>query len=284
MNPLTIDTVTFRPGGNHPFPIDMSGRCAFAICTKGQFDITILNERFTVKDHCLFACMPFINIEIIGVSELSEVVFGYVLIQDVPRMINRWVNANNLSAIQSHPLLMINDEELSRLLTNIKQYQIQCDEINIGDFKEVCNILQDDIIELQSRLIISQVLKMYFANIQMKMLGHIHLDIVFQRFMLALYANFREHRDVQFYAAHSGVSLKYFSTSIRQLSGTTPSRWIETVVVSEAKALLNDNNRSIKDIAAILNFPDAPTFTKYFRRVSGQTPKAYRTAISNIYV
>ncbi len=104
-------------------------------------------------------------------------------------------------------------------------------------------------------------------------------DLEYQQFMLTLYANFREHREVKFYAMRSGVSEKYFSTLIRELSGSTPSEWIETVVVGEAKTMLSDHQHSIKEIASSLNFPDAPTFTKYFQRVTGMTPKAYRKSL-----
>ncbi len=91
-----------------------------------------------------------------------------------------------------------------------------------------------------------------------------------------MYFNVRKPRDVRYYAGLSGISEKYFSTLIRELSGTSPSKWIETVVMGEAKTLLQDEHMSIKEIASCLNFPDAPTFTKYFRRLAGVTPKAYR--------
>ncbi len=85
---------------------------------------------------------------------------------------------------------------------------------------------------------------------------------------------------MNFYAGNSGVSTKYFSTLVKRVSGKTPLEWIETVVTGEAKAMLKDPGKSIKDIASSLNFPDTPTFTKYFRRVEGVTPKTYRKSIS----
>ncbi len=139
--------------------------------------------------------------------------------------------------------------------------------------------IQSDINAMQSQLIVAHVVKMYFADLQITTRGHSHRDLVFQRFILDLYANCRTHRSVQFYAERSGTSLKYFSTLVRELTGSTPSSWIETVVVAEAKSLLRDYHLSIKDIATAMNFPDAPTFTKYFRRITGSTPKAYRKSV-----
>lgn len=278
LTPLVITTVQLTTT-NGPGPaFDMSGRCAFAICTKGEFTIRILTEQFTVTEQCMFACMPFVNIDVVSVNKPSEVIFGYILIENVPRMINPWISTSNLSAIQNRPMVKMTDAMYGRIMASINEYRYECGELSSGYNDMISVSMQQDIIDLQSRLIVAQVLKAYFANIPMDLSGDTKLDIVFQRFMLALYGNFRIHRSVQFYAAHSGVSLKYFSTVVKQVSGASPSKWIETVVVSEAMSMLNDVNRSIKDIASTLNFPDAPTFTKYFNRVTGMTPKAYRKA------
>ncbi len=277
--PLRINTVYLTPDDSMGRVLDFSGRCAVAICTKGDFVIKILNEQYRVSDHCMFACMPFVNIEVVDVGKSSEVVFGEILIEDVPMMINRWVNTNNLSIIQSHPLVRIPDGMFGRLIALIDEYHSEYTDSDRKMYEQFCNQLQRDIVEFQSKLIIAQVLKIYFTKIPMDVKGYTHRNAVFQRFILSLYTNRREHRNVQFYAMRSGFSLKYFSTIVRQLSGESPSVWIERVVAGEAKSLLMEIHLSIKDIATMLNFPDTPTFTKYFLRVTGMTPKAYRKAM-----
>ncbi len=276
--PLKITTARIDPMETTCQAFDVAGRCAFAVCTKGELEIKILNEQYTVTENCMFACMPFIKVDVISVSKPSEIIFGSILIKDVPRMINRWVNTNNLSAIQNHPLVKIEASQLNMLLYAIREYESEYGELKRGAYSNIREHIQEDIIHLQGRLIVAKVLKIYFTNIPMSVSGHTHRDLEYQQFMLALYSNFREHRDVHFYAMRSGVSEKYFSTLIRQISGSTPSEWIETVVAGEAKTMLDDAQRSIKEIASELNFPDAPTFTKYFQRVTGMTPKAYRKA------
>ncbi len=275
--PIAISTISINPVDGPGLQLDMLGKCAFAICTKGEFTIRILNQKYTVRDHCLFACMPFVNIEFVDVVRQSEIVLGFIMLEDVPRMINMWVNTDNLSAIQNHPLVEIPGPRLDLLMELIEQYLREFAQNKPGVSDDLFSKLQQDIIDLHGRLLVANVLKIYFSNISMMPSGHTHRDVVFQRFMLTLYANFRENRSVEFYAAHSGVSLKYFSTIIKKLSGRSPSQWVETVVIGEAKSMLNENDRSIKDIAADLNFPDAPTFTKYFHRVTGMNPKSYRS-------
>ncbi len=274
--PLNLLTVHLDPENDTGRVFDMTRRCACAVCTEGDLHIRILNVEYHVTSRCVFACMPFVDIEVVSVSQPADIMFGYLQIEDMPRMINRRINTDNLSAIQNHPLVEVPEKDFQRLMTLFNDYEKDYSKVTSGIENNALNLMQQDIIELQCRLIIAQVLKIYFTYLPMEVKGYTHRNIIFQQFMLALYTNFREHRNVRFYAMRSGVSLKYFSTIIRQLSGASPSDWIETVVIGEAKSMLSDVNNSIKDIASALNFPDAPTFTKYFHRVTGLTPKKYR--------
>jgi AraC-like DNA-binding protein len=47
-------------------------------------------------------------------------------------------------------------------------------------------------------------------------------------------------------------------------------------VTSEAKRLLHYTNSTVSEIAFTLDFTDVSHFVKYFKRVTGQTPQAYR--------
>ncbi len=194
-------------------------------------------------------------------------------------MINRWVNIHNLSSIQSHPLVELPDTQFCKLISSVNEYINSNDVFSQADYTDSSTQIQQDIVHLQGSLIVARVLDAFLTNISLEPHGLSPRDLEFQQFMLSLYANFREHRDVKFYAMRSSVSGKYFSTLVRTLSGASPSEWIETVVAGEAKTLLRDSQRSIKEIASALNFPDAPSFTKYFQRVTGMTPKAYRKLI-----
>ncbi len=255
---------------------DMTSRCAFAICQEGDFDIRIMNEEYHVEPYCLMACMPFVNVEIKGIRSAARIIIGGIMLEDVMAVINRTVNSSNLLAIQQSPLVRISRRQFDYLNISIRSYLEEISEIDSKTLDMASLNLFQEVIDCHSRLIVAQVIKVYFSNIPIDLKGHSNRDMIFQSFMFDLYTNCREQRSVKFYASRSSVSLKYFSTIIRQLSGTSPSELIERVVVGEAKVMLGDIHRSIKDIALSLNFPDAPTFTKYFRRVTGMSPKTFR--------
>lgn len=95
-------------------------------------------------------------------------------------------------------------------------------------------------------------------------------------FLELIYLNYRQHRDVAFYADALSRSQRYFTTAVRKISGESALRWIEKYVILEAQILLKNTDKSVKEIALELNFDDLSFFCKYFKRVTGITPQTYR--------
>lgn len=93
--------------------------------------------------------------------------------------------------------------------------------------------------------------------------------------------NFRTERKVSYYAAEMGLTPEYLSQTVRSASGKTPKEWIESFVLSEAKVLLRNGAVSILQISEMLNFPNQSFFGKFFKRLMGQSPKAYRESLTN---
>lgn len=73
--------------------------------------------------------------------------------------------------------------------------------------------------------------------------------------MLSLFRSYRKERNVNYYAKKQHISPRYFSSIIKEKSGSSASYWIVQMVITEAKQLLESSNLSIKEVAAQLNFP-----------------------------
>jgi AraC-like DNA-binding protein len=76
--------------------------------------------------------------------------------------------------------------------------------------------------------------------------------------------NFKEQREVGFYANKLCLTPKYLSKVIRDSSGSSAGEWIDNYVALEAKALLKSTNMTIQQISEELNFPSQSFFGKYF--------------------
>ena len=63
---------------------------------------------------------------------------------------------------------------------------------------------------------------------------------------------------------------------VKQSSGKSAMEWIEKYVILDATVQLTSTDRTIKEIAYDLHFPSQSFFGKYFCRVVGISPIAYR--------
>lgn len=106
----------------------------------------------------------------------------------------------------------------------------------------------------------------------------------FNHFYECLVNHFRESREVRYYAHELSLSPKYFGSIIKQETGVSAGDWIARYVVIRAKTLLRySSDLTIQQIADQLGFPDATTFTRYFRANAGMSPKDYRETCRNVF-
>ena len=106
--------------------------------------------------------------------------------------------------------------------------------------------------------------------------GDNHQNKLTSEFIELVEKNYRTRRDLKFYAESMGLTPKYISTVVKASSGRSATEWIERYVTLDAIAQLRSTDRSIKQIAYDLNFPSLSFFGKYFTRIVGLSPAAYR--------
>lgn len=100
---------------------------------------------------------------------------------------------------------------------------------------------------------------------------------VFERLRVAAEQHFAEHREVAWYASELGYAPRTLSRAARAATGRTAKQFLDDRVVLEAKRLLAHADLPASSIARRLGFDDT-NFTKFFRRHTGTTPGAFRTA------
>ena len=101
-------------------------------------------------------------------------------------------------------------------------------------------------------------------------------DVLFAQFIRLLEENFRMERRVSWYADQMGITAKYLSEMVKQVSKRTPNDWIDSYVMLEIRVLLKSTTKSMKEITKAINFPNQSFFGKYFRDHMGMTPSEYR--------
>lgn len=101
-------------------------------------------------------------------------------------------------------------------------------------------------------------------------------EIIFEEFSGLLQKYNKEERNVGFYASKLGITPKYLSSIIKEVSGKTAARWIDESVILEAKSLLKYSGMSIQEIAKHLNFTSQSFFGKYFKQHTGISPSRFK--------
>lgn len=92
--------------------------------------------------------------------------------------------------------------------------------------------------------------------------------------------HFREHWDIARYADAISVSQSQLSRSIRRATGHPPKAMISARLLLEAQRNLRYTEATAAQIALDLGFRDPAYFSRFFRRLTGLTPRRYRTITS----
>ena len=108
-------------------------------------------------------------------------------------------------------------------------------------------------------------------------------NVIFERFIRLLDDYCDRHREVQFYASQLGVTPKYLSAVTTSYYGKCASDTISDYVVGRIKKLMNEQVYTIRQICDMMNFNSQSFFGRYFKRLTGISPKAYMTRKSKHY-
>lgn len=79
------------------------------------------------------------------------------------------------------------------------------------------------------------------------------------------------------FADKACLSPGYFGDLVRKETGMSAQLFIQQHVLSLGKQMLMDESRSITQIADDLGFQYPQHFTRFFKKLTGMTPKEYRT-------
>ena len=166
------------------------------------------------------------------------------------------------------PVFHLTDEQyqcmcdIIRLLTSVSQLDIDCRNEAIASIIDTLSLMTDEFRQKadSNSSHSSDVGRNYFNHFYECLVNH-----------------YRESREVRYYARQLCLSPKYFGTIIKQETGVSAGEWIARYIIIRAKTLLRYRpDLTIQQICLQLGFPDAATFTRYFKTNEGVTPKAYR--------
>ncbi|ELR72050.1 Transcriptional regulator, AraC family [Fulvivirga imtechensis AK7] len=128
--------------------------------------------------------------------------------------------------------------------------------------------------------VVEGLLKALLAKILMVTRPHLQhvkgTSPAFNAFLELLLQERNLMNSVAHYARLLHVTPQNLNSICRKAVNHSASDIIADLIVNEAKRLLIYTDKTIGEVAFELNFKDPSHFVKYFKRLSGQTPKSYR--------
>lgn len=172
------------------------------------------------------------------------------------------------SLMSRHPVVKVPDE----IMPEIKRF-----------FNDISSTLADKKHPYQSQILLFQLAEFVFKTIY-KCFEPYTKEIVsnqsrmVDQFLQLAQQNFKKERFLDYYAQKLEVTSKHLSRTMKSQTGFTATEWIERFVILEAKVLLKSSNLNIQQISDQLNFPSQSFFGKYFKKITGMSPKEFRNS------
>jgi AraC family transcriptional activator of pobA len=145
-------------------------------------------------------------------------------------------------------------------------------------------VYKDEIIRNYINLLIHEALKMQPSeshsqpNNAAARVTSVFLELLERQFPIESTEQSLELKSAQDYAKHLSVHVNYLNSAVKDITGKTTTEHIADRIISEAKALLKHTDWNVAEIAYALGFEYPTYFNNFFKKKTGQIPKAIRVA------
>lgn len=100
--------------------------------------------------------------------------------------------------------------------------------------------------------------------------------IIVDNFLQLVEVHLHDQWKVADYARAMGVSTDRLNSAVRRASGKAPLEIIHARVCAAARQMLESSGLQIDGVAALLGFDDPAYFSRFFKRLTGLSPREYR--------
>lgn len=258
---------SFIPEYNH--------KSGMFLCMSGTAEVLINNSVYRLEKGVLYVVSPLVTIHRIsqsadfdGIHILDDWEVFYPVIHTI-------IDTILQLKLRNSPCLRLNETEVEFLISRSDLIEAKRREMENASIAEEKNLILR-MIQLLEQETMLEIIRVYFRNKTIESHPMDKKESIVYNFIYSLHFNFKQQRSVTFYAEEARLSTGYFTAVVREKTGRTPSEWIIDITITQAKLLLEKTKKSIKEIAADLNFPEQFTFRKYFKQHTGIAPKEYR--------
>ncbi len=259
--------------------LTLMDECGFFLCQHGSIDVSLNDKSYLMKEGNVYYYMPSTYVSILGSSPDLEGIVVKCNIEFVMPLIQHLFDSGHYLTMRDNPCIMLSEQQrtaIERLAGILNDHLSQAEAVSES---VAANLMLKQVILSLAQSLFYELMFAYKSNQGVVPQAHNAHDNIFQQFLISLFKNYKQEREVTFYATEQSLSPRYFSSIVKERSGHSALQWIIQMVISSTKQELANTDRTIKEIALDFNFPSQSFFGKYFKQYVGLSPKAYRRQV-----
>lgn len=238
----------------------------------GRLDISINGRTYSLGKNTFVDILEGTRVEFTDRSADLEVYCIFTIRDFLMEVLQNIIPGpkNYLFKIMMNPVVALNDKSCAVMLTQMKLLDGSLADLGHFHREEMIRIyLRGLVLELGNILINEYKWQMPDQSLNKR-------ELLMANFMDLVWKNFRENREISFYARELCVSSKHLSRMVKEASGRTPHEIIAREVMALSMQLLKDKNILIQQISDVLHFSDQAAFSKFFKKYMKMSPVEYR--------
>ena len=248
------------------------------ICNRGEAEIKLDDMPLLIKKNTMVVYSPYSTLEITYRSkDLSGIIMAIELDGVLP-LVAKITDINSVLHIRQNPLVKLSEENRIKIFEYIKLYEkhlFLSKEYAVNNQRRFWQLNSIQLENVKTNLIL-QIFLVYTPKDASPINDVNRKDEIVRNFLIDLQKNYINQHEVGFYSNLQCISMRYFSSVVKDRTGKTPSQWIAASLCNDAKQMLIDTNLTIKEIADQLKFPNQSYFGKWFKSNVGMGPLEYK--------
>ena len=241
----------------------------FTLVTRGWLVFVYHGRELTLHENDLYIYSPGLSLTILAASEDYQ---GICLLADESITLET-PTFLSLEQIAYHPVVQLNEPKLSLPVDTAGLIRRRMEEIK--DYLQSETIRRSEILKHLYAVFLLELQDAQEQSILATTVSK-RVEDLFIRFIRLLPQNCAAHHEIGFYASALNITTTYLSRIVRSVSGRTVMDYVDQFLVLEATFLLKTTSLSISQIADRLHFYDTASFSKFFSRMTGVSPKKNR--------
>lgn len=245
--------------------------CMFVIMfvRSGRVEMTVNSVDYVLQQNDMFVVSPNFVLDKFNASVLADVC-GLCFSVDCATETS--ASFSNRADVLLHLSVSPHLHATHAAIENMSGYV----ELLKRKFMEADNDLNEKIISALVDAAFNEMVGSISADADDIFGGYTSADTIFRNFLTLLDATKPRGRRVDEYAEKLQISPKYLSTVCRRKSGMTAIQVINKTVLADAINELRNDNKSIRDVAMELGFPNQSFFGTFMKKHTGLSPLQFR--------